>query len=68
MPITVESAAVIEPRALSERCPACSGALKLLTHAVDDREGKLLRRVELACSRCARPVSRWFAVSAPLVH
>lgn len=67
-PIVVESAAVIEPRALSEPCPACAGSLKLAAHDVEEGGGALLRRLYLRCARCGRPVTRWFLVAARLVH
>jgi hypothetical protein len=67
-PIAVESAAVIEPRALSEPCPACAAPLKLSAHEVEEGGGALLRRLDLRCTRCARPVTRWYVVAAPLVH
>jgi hypothetical protein len=67
-PISVESAAVIELRAVSEPCPACAGPLKLAAHEVEAGGGALLRRVELRCARCDRHVTRWFVVAAKIVH
>jgi hypothetical protein len=67
-PIAVDSAAVIELRAQSEPCPGCAGPLKLAAHEAEEVGGALLRRVELRCSRCDRPITRWFVVAAKLVH
>lgn len=67
-PIALPSAAVIEPRALAEPCPACAGPLRIAAHEAEECEGKLLRRVELACPRCARTLTRWFVVAPPLLH
>lgn len=60
-PIEVASASVIEVRALSHRCPACDGELRVHEHrAVRD-----LREVELRCKQCGRPRTLWFRVALP---
>ena len=61
-PIEVVSSSVIEVRARSLRCPLCQGSYRIDEHAAVDAT---LRRVGVACQRCAiaRPI--WFRITAP---
>jgi hypothetical protein len=59
-PIEVTSAAVIEPRARSMRCPLCDGDAELLEHRAEAG----LRVVELRCRRCHAPRRLWFRLVA----
>ena len=60
-PIEVPSASVIEVRALTHRCLACDGELRVHEH----RAAHDLREVELACKRCGRRRVLWLRVSLP---
>lgn len=60
-PIEVPSASVVEVRALTQRCLACDGELRVHEH----RAARDLREVELACKSCARRRTLWFRVSLP---
>jgi hypothetical protein len=68
LPIAVDSAAVIELRAVREPCVACAAPLRVLVHVVAEGEGGLVRQVDLACTRCGRTLTRYFVVKAPLLH
>lgn len=63
-PLEVDSPAVIELRALAQRCPRCSG-----TYALDDHQSAAvgLRVVSLTCRTCRAPRQIWFRLgsSAP---
>ena len=56
-PIEVGSAAVIEPRVLSQNCPHCAGEYRILEH---EWAGSGHRRVDVACRMCSTPRSMWF--------
>ena len=62
-PIEVDSAAVIEPRAESFRCPDCDGALRCEEHAIANHESEqLVRAVTLVCRDCRARSSCTFAL------
>jgi hypothetical protein len=63
-PIDVDSAAVIDGRALAGRCPLCDGGFTL-----DDHQSAApgMRRVRVTCRRCHVARDLWFRLgsSAP---
>lgn len=60
-PVEVESAAVVEVRALGVACPRCAGEHRLVEHAaVTSARGDRLREVRLACRSCGSRRSLWF--------
>jgi hypothetical protein len=64
-PLEVTSAAIIEPKAKSTRCPRCDAAFDVEAHeARADVHGRL-REVKLACRACGERRSLWFRISAP---
>jgi ribosomal protein S27AE len=67
-PVLVESAAVVEVRALREVCARCGEALRVSAHDAVQVDGVALRRVDLACTRCGRGICRYFRVSPTLLH
>jgi hypothetical protein len=67
-PIEVDSAAVVEPRAESFRCPDCDGALRCEEHAVGRRDARLVREVALVCRSCGSPLTLYFRVVEPLLN
>jgi len=58
-PIAVESASVVEARALSVACPRCDGPHELLEHAAV-LVGERLREARLRCRRCGTRRSLFF--------
>lgn len=76
-PLEVESAAVIEPRAVAMPCPRCGGELRVRDHEakVLDAEGREtssdrgtpLRVLTLACFQCGTPQRAYFRVVARLL-
>ena len=59
--MSVESAAVIEPRAtLAMPCPHCGGQYRVLEHT---RPIPSLRRLDVECRHCATPRALWFRIS-----
>jgi hypothetical protein len=66
-PVTIDSPAVVEVRAASERCPLCDGQLDVEEHAAVDVGGELLREARCRCRQCHAPRSLWFRLgsSAP---
>ena len=65
-PIVVDSASLVEPRALRERCLACDSAVDLVDHRAVHVRGTLVREVVVKCKRCARQRSRWLRVAMQL--
>jgi hypothetical protein len=64
-PLDVPTAAVIEPKARSARCPRCDEPFDLEAHeAHTDAHGRL-REVRLACRSCEERRSLWFRINAP---
>lgn len=60
-PITVESAAVIEPRATSMPCPQCGGRLLFGDHRAP---GGGLRAVDVRCAQCHVIRTIWFRLGS----
>ena len=67
-PIEVDSAAVVEPRAESFRCPECEGPLRCEEHRAGDHENRLVREVQLVCRTCGEPVKLYFRVVERLLN
>ncbi|MFT3922925.1 MAG: hypothetical protein QM778_10355 [Myxococcales bacterium] len=67
-PIEVDSAAVVEPRAESFRCPDCDGPLRAEEHTAGRRESQLVRAVHLICRDCGSPLTLYFRVVGPLLN
>lgn len=67
-PIEVDSAAVVEPRAESFRCPDCEGALRCEDHAASREAARLVRTVALVCRDCGAPLKLYFRVVEPLLN
>lgn len=76
-PIEVTTAAVIEGRAASARCPACFGELRVVDHEAITAPsapsvpagdpGKPLRVVSLRCFRCGGVQRLFFHIRAPML-
>jgi hypothetical protein len=64
-PLDIPSAAVIEPKARSARCPRCDEPFELAAHEAHTDEHGRLREVRLACRSCGERRSLWFRISAP---
>jgi len=64
-PLLVATAAVIEPKARSVRCPRCDAAFEVESHDAEVGEHGRLRRVNLGCRHCGTKRSLWFRVTAP---
>lgn len=60
-PITVMSAAVIEPRIGSLRCPLCEGEYAIREHAA---AGSGTRVVSVRCKLCHAPRQLWFRLGS----
>jgi hypothetical protein len=58
-PITVTSAAVIEPRATTLPCPLCAGFYRVVEHT---RPVPGLRRVDVKCRHCSGERTLWFRI------
>jgi predicted Zn finger-like uncharacterized protein len=56
-PMEVDSAAVVEPRVGSLRCPLCEGAYRLLDHR---SVASGIREVDVRCTTCSTPRTLWF--------
>ena len=59
-PIEVDSAAVVEIRARSVRCPRCQGEQAVEEHSAVSPGGNRLREVRLGCQQCGARRSLWF--------
>ena len=64
-PLDVATAAVIEPKAKSTRCPRCDEPLEVEAHEAHTGERGRLREVALACRFCGERRALWFRISAP---
>jgi hypothetical protein len=65
-PARVESASLVEPRALAVPCPRCEGPLRLVSHDAVSHGGRALRAARAQCSRCGSLWTRWFVIERPL--
>ncbi len=65
-PLTAESAAIVESRARSFRCPRCGGEFDVEEHAAVTVRGDRLREARLRCRSCGSKRSLWFRL--PVVH
>lgn len=61
-PIELESASVVEARAASFACVVCDQSCHVTSHEALTASGERLRRVEVACSRCATRRFLYFRV------
>ena len=59
-PLSIESASVVETRALSVVCPRCDGPHELLEHAAVLVGSERLREARLRCRRCGTRRSLFF--------
>lgn len=67
-PLEVGSAAVIEGRAESLRCPDCEGELRTTAHEAREHGGELLREVTLTCRRCGATLTQYFRIVPARPH
>jgi hypothetical protein len=65
-PLSIESASVVETRALSVVCPRCDGPHELLEHAAVLVGGERLREARLRCRRCGTRRSLYFRIEERL--
>jgi transposase-like protein len=59
-PIDVDSAAVVEIRAMGLRCPQCGGEHTVDEHAAVSVRGGRVREARLRCRKCGSRRSLWF--------
>lgn len=62
-PLEVATAAVIEPKAESTRCPRCSDHFVVEDHVAPFGQG--VREVKVLCRFCGERRSLWFRINAP---
>ena len=62
-PLEVVSAALVDTKALSVRCPRCDSAHELLEHAARVIDGVRLREALLRCRQCGSARSLWFRLT-----
>ncbi len=65
-PVEVESASVVEPRALALGCARCGEALRLEAHDAVHSERGALRRVHGRCKSCGAERDVWLRIAARL--
>jgi hypothetical protein len=66
-PLVIDSAAVVELRAVAQPCPLCDGPLRLEEHAAVEIDGTRLRVASVACTQCGVRRSFYFHL-AEAVH
>ncbi len=66
VPIEVESAASVEPRAMRDGCPYCGGTARVEEHVTE--LGHRVRRVNLKCGQCGRRSSRFLRIAKAVVN
>lgn len=64
-PLEVGTAALIEPRARSVRCPRCDVPFDLDAHEAHSGVHGRLREARLCCKSCGLCRSLWFRIVAP---
>jgi hypothetical protein len=64
-PIAIDTPAVVEGRARSERCPLCKGQLDLEEHNAVIVDGEPLREARVRCRQCHTRRSLWFRLPPP---
>jgi len=67
-PLSVPSAAIVEPRARAERCPRCQGEHEIVEHAAVIAQGRRLRELRLRCRQCASRRSLFFQIEDTLLN
>src|SRR5690349_19497384 len=65
LPLDVSSAALVEPKARSVRCPRCDEPFTLEAHEAHSGDGGRLREARLLCRICGDGRSMWFRVVGP---
>ncbi len=63
-PIDVSTAALVEPRARSARCPRCDEPFDVVAHEARSEGVERLREAKLVCRFCKVERSLWFRVVA----
>lgn len=67
-PIDVESASVIDTRAVRDPCPKCAGDSELVEHLATIVEQRRLREARVRCRQCGKERSVWFALPLSITH
>ena len=67
-PITVETAALVEPLARASRCPRCDGAVRLEEHSARIVSGRSLRAVSVSCSACGSTRELFYVIEPRVLH
>jgi hypothetical protein len=67
-PIPIESASLVEVRAVREPCPRCAGDSELVEHRAVVVGERRLREAHLRCRQCRKERSVWFALPGSVVH
>ena len=67
-PIPIDSAAVVEVRALARSCPLCGGPMRLTAHTAEVIDGVRLRVAAVACTMCGVERAIYFRLDEPPVH
>jgi hypothetical protein len=65
LPLDVTTAALVEPRARSVRCPRCDEAFDVASHEAHTDEHGRLREVLLRCRSCGLERTLWFRIVPP---
>lgn len=61
-PSIVDSAAVVDVRAVADPCPLCSGPLRLEEHAAVTFGSAHLRAARVLCTQCGTPRTFYFSL------
>jgi ribosomal protein S27AE len=67
-PLSIESASLVEVRAVREPCPRCGGESELTDHRALVVRQRRLREARLRCRQCQKERSIWFALPGSIVH
>lgn len=63
-PFVVDTSAVIDGRARSQRCPLCDSELQWQEQTAERINGEILRATHMICTRCHAPTVFWFRIVA----
>ncbi len=67
-PLAIDSAAVVEVRALAKPCPLCGGSMKVEEHTAETVDGVRLRVARVACTLCGVKRAMYFRLDETILH
>ena len=67
-PLPVDSAAVVDVRAVANPCPLCGAPLRLDAHTAEVIDSVRLRIAAVSCTLCGTQRALYFRLDEPILH